>query len=44
MVVRAVNFNADVVGDGIELDGTNNDLNVLYGSSNTSSIQLTTLL
>ena len=37
--VRAVNFNADVVGDGIELDGTNNDLNVLYGSSANTAVQ-----
>jgi len=37
--VRAVNLNADVVGDGIELDGTNNDLNVLYGSSALTAVQ-----
>ena len=37
--VRAANFNADVVGDGIELDGTNNDLNVLYGSSANTAVQ-----
>jgi hypothetical protein len=37
--VRAANLNADVVGDGIELDGTNNDLNVLYGSTANTAVQ-----
>ena len=37
--VRAVNLNADVVGDGIELDGTNNDINVLYGSTANTAVQ-----
>jgi len=42
--VRAVNLNADVVGDGIELDGTNNDLNVLYGSTANTAVQGNTTL
>ena len=37
--VRAVNLNADVVGDGLELDGTNNDINVLYGSTANTAVQ-----
>ena len=37
--VRAVNLNADVVGDGLELDGTNNDINVLYGSIANTAVQ-----
>jgi len=36
--VRAVNLNADVVGDGLELDGTNNDINVLYGSTANTAV------
>jgi len=37
--VRAINLNADVVGDGLELDGTNNDINVLYGSAENNAVE-----
>ena len=37
--IPATALNADVVGDGIELDGTNNDLNVLYGSIANTAVQ-----
>jgi hypothetical protein len=37
--VRAVNLNADVVGDGLELDGTNNDINVLYGATANTAVE-----
>ena len=37
--VPAAALNSDVAGDGIELDGTNNDLNVLYGSTSNTAVQ-----
>jgi len=37
--VRAVNFNSDVVGTGMELNGVDNTLEVSYGSTAGTSVQ-----
>ena len=42
--VRAINLNPDVVGDGLELDGTNNDINVLYGNTANTAVEGNTTL
>jgi hypothetical protein len=42
--VRAMNLNADVVGEGLSLDGTDNSINVDYGSSAGTAVEGNTSL
>jgi hypothetical protein len=42
--VRATNLNADVVGEGLSLDGTDNSINVDYGSTAGTAVEGNTSL